>query len=197
MEDVTMNHDPALEDLIQRTGRGDMKAFGELYELCSRSVFAYALSVLRKPDPAGDVVQDTFLRIWRSAPSYAPQGRPMAWVLRIARNLCLDELRRSAAFSAAEDDAEPADASASFDADAVQRAYLQTLLDDVLTGEEREIVRLRIYGGLSHAEIAQVLGLSSAVVRWKYAYALKKLRKRYADDEWTSSKGSERKDLFL
>ena len=178
-----MSHDLALEDLIQRTGRGDMKAFGELYELCSRSVFAYALSVLRKPDPAGDVVQDAFLRIWRSAPSYTPQGRPMAWVLRIVRNLCLDELRRSAAFSAAEDDVEPADASVSFDADAVQRAYLQALLTDVLTDEEREIVRLRIYGDLSHAEIAQVLGLSAVVVRWKYAYALKKLRKRYTDDE--------------
>lgn len=178
-----MSHDLALEDLIQRTGRGDMKAFGELYELCSRSVFAYALSVLRKPEPAGDVVQDAFLRIWHSAPSYTPQGRPMAWVLRIVRNLCLDELRRSAVFSAVEDDAEPADTSVSFDEDAVQRAYLQSLLTNVLTDEEREIVRLRIYGDLSHSEIAQVLGLSAVVVRWKYAYALKKLRKHYTDDE--------------
>lgn len=169
--------DRLLDDLISRTGQGDRDAFGELYEQCASSMYAYALSVLKRPEAARDVVQDAFLRIWRSAPGYVSFSRPMAWILRIVRNLCLDELHRLSSLLSA-DCAHPS-AEPVFEDDVAARVDVQRLLTDTLTAEELEIVRLRIYGALSHAEIADLLGLSSPVVRWKYAYALKKLRRCY------------------
>lgn len=171
--------DRVLDDLIVRTGDGDRNAFGDLYEQCGSSMYAYALSVLKQPEAARDVVQDAFLRIWRSAPGYVSYGRPMAWILRIVRNLCLDELHRLSSVlptDCAHPLAEPAQV---FEDDVAARVDVQRLLADTLTSEELEIVRLRIYGTLSHTEIADMLGLSTLVVRWKYAYALKKLRRCY------------------
>ena len=105
----------------------------------------------------------------------------MAWMMRIARNLCIDELRRRPAVIP---DGAAARATAVSDGEAVvQREYIRTLLETALTAEERDIVRLRVYGGLTHAEIAETLGISAPIVRWKYTYALKKLRKRCIQDE--------------
>ena len=173
--------DSELENWIAQTGRGDTEAFGALYEHCSRAVYAYALSILKLPDAADDVSQDAFLKIWRAAPAYSPRGRPMAWMMRIVRNLCIDELRRRPAVIP---DGAAARATAVSDGEAVvQREYIRTLLETALTAEERDIVRLRVYGGLTHAEIAETLGISAPIVRWKYTYALKKLRKRCIQDE--------------
>ena len=178
-----MTHDQELERLIAQTGRGDTEAFGALYEHCSRAVYAYALSILKLPAAADDVSQEAFLKIWRAAPAYAPQGRPMAWIMRIVRNLCIDELRRQPAAPLMPDSAAGPEAAVPTGDAVIQREYLRSLLESELTGEEREIVRLRVYGGLTHAEIAEALGVAAPVVRWKYAYALKKLRKRCAQDE--------------
>ena len=65
----------------------------------------------------------------------------------------------------------------------VDREYVRALLAGELTEEERDIVRLRIYADLPHGEIAEIMGLSTTDVRWKYTYALKKLRRRCMADE--------------
>ena len=177
-----MTHDRELEQWIAQIGQGDQAAFAALYDRCSRAVYAYAVSLLRLPDAADDVSQEAFLKIWRAAPAYTPQGKPMAWIMRIVRNLCLDELRRPAPVELTDGTVRPESAD-SDGSTVVEREYLRTLLSELLTDEEREIVTLRIDGDLTHAEIAQTLGISAAVVRWKYTYALKKLRKRCAQDE--------------
>lgn len=176
-----MTENKELETCIARIATGDQAAFAALYDACSRSMFAYAVSVLHAPERADDVVQDAFLKIWRAAPSYDAHGKPMAWILRITRNLCLDELRRSVPEPLEEvaDRADPSDSGAQV----VDREYVRALLDGELTDEERDIVRLRIYADLPHNEIAEAMGLSTAAVRWKYTYALKKLRRRCLADE--------------
>ena len=176
-----MTETKELEACIARVATGDQTAFAELYDKCSRAVFSYAVSVLHAPDKADDVVQEAFLKIWRAAPSYTPCGKPMAWVMRITRNLCLDELRRVPAepLEEAAERADPTDNGAQV----VDREYVRALLNGELTDEERDIVRLRIYADLPHNEIAEAMGLSTAAVRWKYTYALKKLRRRCLADE--------------
>ena len=83
-----MTETKELEACIAGVATGDQTAFAELYDHCSRAVFAYAVSVLHAPDRADDAVQDAFLKIWRAAPNYDAKGKPMAWILRITRNLC-------------------------------------------------------------------------------------------------------------
>ena len=81
------------EELFPRIGRGDAAAFEELYRLTEKTIYAYALSVLKHPSDAQDVMMETYLKIRESAHLYRPMGKPLAWMLTIARNLALMKLR--------------------------------------------------------------------------------------------------------
>jgi len=71
-------------------GTGALEA---LYERTKAAVYGLALSILRNPQDAEDVMQDTYIRIIRSAGRYRSQGKPMAFILTITRNLALDRIR--------------------------------------------------------------------------------------------------------
>ena len=86
-----------LEQHLADIAAGDKQALAQLYEATSSAVFGFALSILKNPHSAEDVLQDCFVRIFRSAPSYQPEGKPMAWILTITRNLCLQVLRKDGA----------------------------------------------------------------------------------------------------
>src|SRR5699024_8010456 len=95
----TMEEDPAgrnreLDRLLLRVGEGDREALAEVYHRARASVYALALSLLKDAHEAEDVAQDTFVKVWESAPGYRAQGSPMAWMLTIARNLARMRLRR-------------------------------------------------------------------------------------------------------
>ena len=89
-----MSHDHIDEKLLQRIGAGDDTALEQLYEEASGAVYAYAYSILHDRDDAEDAVQDTFLKIRSAAHLYRPQGKPMAWILTITRNICMMQFRR-------------------------------------------------------------------------------------------------------
>ena len=85
---------PALEDsLILDVAKGDTRAFSELYIRTHKSIYGFALSIVKNQQDAEDVMQDTYLKVDRAAGSYQPRGKPMAWLLTIARNLALERLR--------------------------------------------------------------------------------------------------------
>ena len=65
-----------LEQLLLRTGQGDREAFARLYSLTRDGVYALALSLLHDAHEAQDIAQDTFVKVWESAPAYRPQGWP-------------------------------------------------------------------------------------------------------------------------
>lgn len=85
---------PPDDGLILRIAEGDTAALEVLYRQTSASVYGFALSILRDPTAAEDVMQDTFVSVMQSASSYQPSGKPMAWLLTIARNLALMRLRK-------------------------------------------------------------------------------------------------------
>ena len=164
-----------LDGLLLRVGRGDREAFARLYSLTRGAVYALALSLLGDSHEAQDVAQDTFVKVWESAPSYRSEGSPMAWLLTVARNLARSRLRRSsrqAELDEEEWDALPADAPAVAPED---RVVLQDALAR-LGAEERQIVLLHAVTGLKHREIAQLLGLPLSTVLSKYHRGLKKLK---------------------
>lgn len=164
-----------LDGLLLRVGRGDREAFAQLYGLTRGAVYALALSLLGDSHEAQDVAQDTFVKVWESAPSYRSEGSPMAWLLTVARNLARSRLRRSsrqAELDEEEWNAIPADAPAVAPED---RAVLQEALFR-LGAEERKVVLLHAVTGLKHREIAQLLGLPLSTVLSKYHRGLKKLK---------------------
>lgn len=86
-----------LEDLLRRVGREDRAAFAMLYQRTSAKLNGIVRRILPEMTLADDVLQDVYVRIWRSAAGYEPtRGRPVTWMAAIARNLAIDVRRREA-----------------------------------------------------------------------------------------------------
>ena len=163
------------ENLIIRMASNDGAAFRELYQQTSGVVYGFAMSILRNKHDAEDVMHDAFIKIYSSAVTYRPSGNPMAWILTIVRNLCLNKIR---AGKVCEDLSEYYDlAGSSNDSEnMLDRMVLETAMS-VLDAEERQIVILHAMTGFKHREIAEVLDLPTGTVLSKYNRALKKMTK--------------------
>ena len=175
---VPTSHMPEVRELdacLAATGKQDKEAFARLYTLAAPAVYSYALSILKHPAEAEDALQDTFLKLRSAAHLYEPQGKPMAWILTITRNICLMKLRQQRHLYALspEELREEADFSPIQDLDdrLVLRTALQTLSDT-----ECQIVVLHAVTGWKHREIAGMLQLPVSTVLSKYQRGLKKLR---------------------
>ena len=163
-----------LEELLGRIAQGQQDALAEFYRRTSRAAYACALSLLRSPPDAQDLVQDTYLRVWRTAGQYRPGGRPMGWLLTLLRNLAYMKLRSDKRQTAMD----PADLDQMLDRQPAvtseDRVLLRTALLD-LNDAERQIVLLHAAGGLKHREIADLMGLPLGTVLSRYRRALKKM----------------------
>lgn len=166
------------EEMIRAMGKGDMEAFHLFYQETARSVYSFILSLTRSPHEAEDVMQETYLTVWTKAEAYEPQGKPLAWVFTIARNLCYMRFRerKQQADVALEDltEGEEGEYCASLE----QAADRKVLLDALgrISQEERQIVLLHAAAGMKHREVAQALELPLATVLSKYNRSMKKLQ---------------------
>ena len=168
------------ERLLPLVGQGDPEAFEILYRSTEKAVYALALSILRNPHDAEDIVQETYLKVRAAAHLYVPQGKPLAWLFTITKNLCRDLLRGQSRTEAAPDGAED-DLRFSYVSDPTDRLVLEAALK-ALGEEERQVVLLHAASGLKHREIARDLGLPLSTVLSRYSRALKKLQ-RYLTEE--------------
>ncbi|MBR1758919.1 MAG: RNA polymerase sigma factor [Lachnospiraceae bacterium] len=164
------------ESLISRIAGGDRQAFLKLYEQCSSSVYAYALSMLRNVSDAEDVMQDTFLKIHGAAHLYKAKGKPMAWILTITRNLCLMKLRKTSDLMAVSFEEAVAAPLRETVHQSEDRIVLTAALS-MLSPEESQIILLHAVSGLKHREIAELMQLPLSTVLSKYNRGTKKLRK--------------------
>ena len=162
------------ENLILRMAEGDGGAFKELYMQTSSAVYGFALSILRNKYDAEDVMHDAYIKIYTSAVTYIPKGKPLSWILTIVRNLCLNKIRQG---SISEDisDYYPYISIDNMD-DTDNKLLLEQALK-ILDYEERQIVILHALTGLKHREIAEILDLSLGTVLSKYNRSLKKMKK--------------------
>lgn len=141
-------------------------------------VLAYCRRHTQTADEAQDVAQEVFLRFVRTADRYRDAGKPLAYLLTIARNVCIDagRARSWALFELPDDEvlvdpaAGPATAEERDDADGLRRAL------DALPQDMRELLELRFDQELKLAEIARVLGISRFSVRRRIDAALAVLR---------------------
>ncbi len=162
------------EGLIERIAQDDMEAFEQLYKVTDKVVYGFILSYVRNYHDAEDIMHDTYCRIRGAAGTYQPQGKPLAWIFTIAKNLCLMKLRTKSRELDGEE--QPVQVCESSDVSVVDNMVLKAALE-ILTVEERQIVVLHAVTGMKHREIAQTLGLNLPSVLSKYARALKKLKK--------------------
>lgn len=163
-----------LERWLHRIGQGDRDALARLYREAGTGIYAYALSLLKNRHDAQDVLQDTFLAVWNSAGSYRPQGKPMAWLMTIARNLCYKQLNRAQRLLPLEE----GEICTAPGLDPEEALLLQSCMQR-LTQEERQIVVLHAVAGWKHRQIGDFLALPLSTVLSKYHRALQKLRAHY------------------
>lgn len=171
--------DDALERSIARIAAGEREALAQLYQHSRTAVYGFALSMVKNQADAEDVLQDTYLQVWQGAESYRAQGRPMAWLMTIVRNLALDRLReRARTAQLPPEDRWPENSMTTPD----DRLTLEALLE-LLSDEERQIVVLHAITGLRHREIAALLKLPLSTVLSKYNRSMKKLQLAWKEAE--------------
>ncbi len=155
-----------------------------LYQNTDRTVYSFILSIMKNPQDAEEVMQETYMKIWTSASSYQSQGKPLAWIFTIARNLCYMKFRdqKHRADMGLEEltGEETGELCLPLEnlADAMAlRAALELLKED-----ERQIVLLHASAGLKHREIAASLGMPLATVLSKYNRSIKKLKQNLREE---------------
>jgi RNA polymerase sigma-70 factor, ECF subfamily len=177
--------EPEDEVLVQRLLARDAEAFARLYDRHADLVYSVALRVLADTALAEDIAQDVFLRLWRTPAAYdAGRGRFVSWLVSVARNRAVDEVRmrgRRRLREIGEHDVgeEPVDVRAEDPQLAAQvqaeRLAVRRALA-LLPEEQRVALELAYFSGLTQQEIAQRLNQPLGTVKTRTRLAMKKLR---------------------
>jgi len=181
----TGQRDETLSELIAASARGNEQAFARLYRATSATLFGVALRILRRRDWAEEVLQESFVSVWRHAVRYdETKGAPMTWMIRIVRNQAFDwvhpsrpdgfEQRHGNRLDGAGDEgmidleALAQDGTVAFLEGEQQRDRITRCLN-ALEAKQRQSIVLVFFHGLSHSELAahlrQPLGTVKAWVR--------------------------------
>lgn len=180
-EDASQNDASILlnEALFQKISNGDKEAFRTLYLQTYRSVYGFLLSIVQNQEDAEDLLQETYIRVRLHADRYSDQGKPLAWIFTIARNLALMRLRENK--RASYEDFDTLQICMDFHGidNAEDRMVLETAFR-ILDQEERTIVLLHAVTGMKHREISELLSKPLATILSKYRRAIKKLQKELA-----------------
>jgi RNA polymerase sigma-70 factor, ECF subfamily len=173
--------------LIHRLQSRDPKAMSDLYDRYGRLVYSLIYRIVRNPSLAEDLVQETFLRIWNRVGSFdAEKGAIGAWVLTVARNRAIDHVRsmdgRMQAGVIEMDRLENTSLFASMDMDALSLDRMRRLKSafEKLTPNQRQVIDLAYYEGLSQTEMAERLNQPLGTVKTWTRSALKILRDELA-----------------
>ena len=168
--------------LARACAAGDPDVFAELYRTHSDRMKSVAYNHLGSVTDAEDVIQETFLKVHRAAKTYNGEASFSTWIYRILVNNCYDHLRkrRRRIQEAPIDDALGSE-RAGGDVDDLKRIALRRMLDG-LPEQRRSVFVLFEIEGLSHAEIAQILGISEGNSKW-ILFATKK----HLQEQWKTA----------
>jgi len=196
---ATGQGDATDEMLMVRYQRGDREAFAELVRRHQRPVYNFVLRQLRQNSLAEDVTQECFLRLVQNAAEFKHEARFATWLYTIARNLCIDHLRkaihrrhpsldepprpgmeRSLGESIA--DTHPKASSERALASSQMMSSIVSALDS-LPEEQREVFLLREVGNLPFKDIADVTGVPENTVKSRMRYALDRMKSALCEFE--------------
>lgn len=169
-----MRNSALLENKIEAFSAGEHSAFDYIYECTNRAVYFAALYILHDKGYAEDVMQETYMRALSAIDNYTPGTNFTAWLVKIAKNLALNDIKKR-----------QREQSADFTDELEVRKYgtaetsLPYIFDaaaKILAEDEYEIVMLCQVSGYKRREVAAMLNLPIATVTWKNNRALKKLK---------------------
>ena len=170
-------------DLIRRMASKDAEALGRFYDRYNRLAFGLVLRIVGSREDAEDVLVDVFWQAWQQASRYdASRGKPVAWLLTIARTRAIDCLRSSSRHQTQSEDIEavpPAGNPSELDAFVLAdtRRGVQEALQ-TLSEQQRIVLEMAYFQGMSHTEIAAALGQPLGTVKDRIRTGMLHLKKR-------------------
>jgi RNA polymerase sigma-70 factor (ECF subfamily) len=169
--------------LINKVAAGDQQAFTELYDGTSKLVFGLVLRILGDRSAAEEVLYDVYTQVWRQAVRFdASRGGPLGWITTIARSRAIDRLRsdkpllQEDELSETTASRETSASSPESNAAIAERRELVRAALERLSPEQREIIELAYYSGMTQTEIATHLDLPLGTVKTRTRLAMIKLR---------------------
>lgn len=170
-------------DLIQRVGSGDRNAFEALYRRFARPVFGLALRRLGDRGRAEDALQETFASVWRSASTYSPERGPGApWLYAVARNAIVDRSRGRTELPAEPPEEQAVEPGPPEQAEASWLTWRVHLALADLPENERTVLELAYWSGLSQSEVATFLNIPLGTVKTRTRSALARLADMLDED---------------
>jgi RNA polymerase sigma-70 factor (ECF subfamily) len=165
--------------LVRRVAGGDADALRMLYEQYGRLVYSFAHRYTNDATLSEEATQDTFVSLWRKAAGFDPtRAKLSTWLFVVARNRAIElgrqKSRRPELRAEPElDGAAPDPSTLVADADAAQRVA-EAMAE--LPEDQLEVIRLSFFDGLSHSEIAEVIGIPLGTVKGRMRLALERMR---------------------
>ena len=161
---------------LEKLKCGDEKALENLYKIIHKKIFLCAYSIVKDKNLAEDILHEVFIRIKLKNFMYRKNTSGILWIYKITKNLSLDilkkkkrELLKDVLNSEEQDCALPIE----------EKFFIEYILE-ILNKKEREIVLLHIVYEFKHKEIAKIINMNYATVRWKYSRAINKIRSFYS-----------------
>ena len=177
------------EELMEVVDRKVAAAFEVLYDRHGGAAFSLAYRIVGDRNGAEDVAQEAFLSIWRSNARFdRTRGSVRSWVLSVVRNRAIDALRRGSgnAPKLDHDDESLLEARAAeerTDAEALRRETSREIQGALgtLPSDQSQVIELAYFGGFSHSEIAEMLGMPLGTVKGRMRLGLEKIRVQLAE----------------
>ena len=149
-------------EVLERFREGDEAAVKAVYERFRGPVFAISMSVLHDHGLAADATQQTFIKAWQAASTYDADRELGPWIYAIARRTAIDMYRKSSR-SVASDEVDLTSLPPSLDT--IWEAFEVRSALDRLSDEERQVIKLSHFDGLTHVEIAENMGIPVGTVK--------------------------------
>jgi len=183
--------DDAWIKTVTRCRAGDSSAFREIMERHCKYAYAVAFSILRSEEEAKDIVQETFLRVWKNISSYQPEKKFTTWLYRIVVNLCYDGIRsksrrpeQSSDFSQPDNQAQilaPLHLEHDIETRDIGEKIVQ--IAQTLPPKQKLIFSMRDLNDFSLEEISRVTGISLNSVKVNLSYARRHIRRKIEELE--------------
>ncbi|MEM9158738.1 MAG: sigma-70 family RNA polymerase sigma factor [Verrucomicrobiota bacterium] len=176
-------------ELLRRIGRKERVAFDELYSRYSRPLFSYIFKFLKDRMIAEEVLQDAFVKIWRTAERYDPKlSRPFSWSVLVTKRLCIDRLRRMKPETIVEDPMIFQDNEATHSKER-SPSDVMVLNDDItrlqammetLPQAQKDSLSLAMSKGMTQQEISEKLKMPLGTVKTAMRRGMQRLRQQLA-----------------
>jgi len=172
-------------DYLGRSAAGDQTALAALYDESCRLVYSVVLRLLGDVADAEEVTMDVYTQVWRSAAAYdGSRGTVTAWLITLARSRAIDRVRSRSGRLQNETafpetfDVPSEGISPERHTEEMQRRRRVTAALQTLPPEQREVVRLAFFGGLTHSELAARLQQPLGTVKTRLRTGMMKLREQ-------------------